>query len=376
MPVEIREIPLGGHLRPFLDVVDGIYQNDPSYVRPLDMLVKDQLSRKNPFFAHAEGALFVAARGRRTVGRITAQVDHAHLDRHRDDAGFFGFIDTVDDPEVCKALLDRAAGWAGARGMKRLRGPYSLNINEEIGCLVEGFDTPPMFMMPHHRPYQGPLIEKAGFPKLKDLYAWRYVVGQVPERAAKAHEDVSRMPEITSRTLNLKDVDREVQLVMDIFNDGWNDNWGAVPLTQKELHKLAQDLRLMLVPELTRIVFLDGEAVAFGIALPNVNEIIQDLHGKLLPLGFAKLLWRLKVVGPHTARLALLGIRKRVRHIRKYAGLSTYMYVEMNRAGERTGIKWGELSWTLEDNGPVNVGIKFMGGKLYKRYRIYEREIG
>jgi hypothetical protein len=375
MSVEIREIPLGGHLRPFLDVVDNIYRDDPSYVRPLDMLLKDQLSRKNPFFAHAEGAIFVAFTGRRCVGRITAQVDHAHLDRHRDDAGFFGFLDTVHDPAVCSALLDRATDWARQRGMKRLRGPYSLSINEEIGCLIEGFDTPPMFMNPHHRFYQGALIEQAGFAKLKDLFCWRYVVGQVPERAAKAHAEVSRMPEITSRTVNLKDVDREVQLIMDIFNDGWVDNWGAVPLTQKELHKLAQDLRLMLVPELTRVVFLDGEAVAFGIALPNLNEVIKDLHGKLFPTGFAKLLWRLKVVGPQTARLILLGIRKRLRHLRKYAGLSTYMYVEMNRAGERTGIKWGELSWTLEDNAPVNVGIKFMGGKVYKKMRIYEREI-
>ena len=375
MSVEIREIPLGGNLRPFLDVVDDIYRDDPNYVRPLDLLLKDQLSRKNPFFAHADGTFFVAVRDGRCVGRVTAQIDRSHLDRHKDDTGFFGFIDTVNDPAVCKGLLDRASAWLRARGMKRSRGPMSLNINEEMGCLVEGFDTPPMFMMPHHRPYQGGLIEQAGLAKVKDLYAWRYTVGRVPERALKAHAEIARLPEIKSRPLNMKDVDREVQTVMDIFNDGWSDHWGMVPMSPRELHKLAADLKLLLTPDLTVVVELDGEPVAFGIAMPNLNEMIRDLNGKVFPLGFAKLIWRLKVEGPKTARLILLGIRKRLRHVRKYAGLSTYMYVEMNRAGERAGIRWGELSWTLEDNGPVNVGIKFMGGKQYKRYRLYEGEI-
>lgn len=376
MAVEIREIPLGGNLRPLLDVVDYIYRDDPNYVRPLDMMIKGTLSRKNPFFAHAEGTAFGAFRNGMCVGRITAQIDRMHLDRHRDDAGFFGFIDTIDDREVCQGLLDSAATWLGGRGMKKIRGPISLGINEEVGCLIEGFDTPPMPYMPHHRPYQGPLIEAAGLAKLKDLYAWKYLVGKIPERAARIHQEVSRMPELSSRPLDLKNVEREIETVIDIFSDGWVDNWSAVAWTPAEVHKLAQDLRLLLVPELTRLVFIDGEPVAFGIAFPNLNEAIADLKGRLLPLGLPKLLWRLKVVGPKTARLALLGIRKRIRHVRKYAGLSTYMYVEMNRGAERTGVKWGELSWTLEDNSPVNVGIKLMGGKVYKKYRLYERAIG
>jgi hypothetical protein len=375
MSLQIREIPLGGELRPFLDVVDTIYQGDRQFVRSLDADLKDRLSKKNPFFTHAEGTAFAAFRNDKCVGRVTAQIDRAHLERYKDDAGFFGFLDTIDDVEVCKALLDRAASWLGQRGMKRIRGPFSLNINEELGCLVEGFDTPPMVMMPHHRPYQGALIEQAGLTKLKDFYAWRYSVGQVPPRALKAHEEVKNLPEVRSRLLSLKDMEREVQIVMDIFNDAWSDNWCAVPLSQAELAKMASDMKLLLNPELTRLVYIDNEPAAFAIALPNINEVIADLGGKLLPLGLPKILWRLKVVGPKTARLALLGIRKKYRHVRKYAGVSTYMYVEMNRAGERAGIQWGELSWTVEDNGPVNVGIKFMGGKIYKRYRVYERTI-
>jgi hypothetical protein len=375
MTADIREIPMGGDLRPFLDVVDYIYRDDPSFVRPLDLDLKDRLSKKNPFFGHAEGTCFAAFRNGRCVGRITAQIDRAHLDRHKDDAGFFGFIDTIDDAEVCKALVDRAAEWLKSRGMKRIRGPLSLNINEELGCLVEGFETPPMVFMPHHRPYQGSLIEKAGLSKLKDFYAWRYTVGDVPNRAKKAHEEIAGLAEVATRKLDPKRIDEEVRLVMDIFDDAWSDNWCSVPFSEAELRKLAADFKLILVPELTRIVSIEGEPAAFAIAIPNLNELIRDFRGKLFPLGLPKLLWRLKVEGPKTARLALLGIRKKFRRVRKYAGLSTYLYVEMNRSGQQTGIKWGELSWTVEDNAPVNVGIKFMGGKIYKKYRVYERTL-
>jgi hypothetical protein len=373
MAVEIREIPLGGDLRPFLGVVEYIYRDDPAFVRPLDLDLKDRLSRKNPFFAHADGTCFVAMRNDKPVGRITAQIDRAHLDRYKDGAGFFGFLDTVDDSEVAGALLETAAQWLKRRGMEKIRGPLSLNINEELGCLIEGFDTPPMILMPHHRPYQGGLIEKAGLPKLKDFYAWRYTVGDVPPRAVRAHDEVAGLPEVRTRTLDVKRIEEEARVVMDIFNDAWSDNWYAVPFSEAELRKFAADMKLLLIPELTRLILIDGEPAAFAIALPNLNEMIADLKGKLFPLGLGKILWRLKVEGPKTARLVLLGIRKKYRHVRKYAGLSTHMYVEMNRAGQKLGLKWGELSWTVEDNAPVNVGIKFMGGKIYKKYRVYER---
>ena len=181
------------------------------------------------------------------------------------------------------------------------------------------------------------------------------------------------MAEVRSRVMEKKHMDEEVRLFTDIFNDAWSDNWCSVPWTEAELRQLAALFKILLVPELTRVVYVEGEPAAFAIALPNLNEMIADMGGKLSPLGVPKLLWRLKVEGPKTARLALLGIRKKLRHVRKYAGLSTYMYVEMNRAAQRLGIKWGELSWTVEDNAAVNVGIKFMGGKVYKKYRVYER---
>jgi hypothetical protein len=374
--VDIRQTPMGGRVDDFLNVVDEIYRGDPNFIRPLDMELKDRLHpKKNPFFDHGEGTIFCAYRNGQCVGRLTAQIDHVHLERFNDGTGFFGFFDTVEDEEVARELLARAETWLRDKGMKAVRGPLSLNINEELGCLVEGFDTPPYLMMPHHRPYQAGLIEKAGYQKLKDVFAWKYTVGEPNARVKKAHAEVAAMPEVTSRTLSLKNLSSDVALFVDIFKDDWSDNWGFLPLTQREVEKTAADFRLLLMPDITRIVSIDGEPAAVAVALPNLNSLIGDLHGKLFPLGLPKLLWRLKVEGPKSARLIVLGIRKKYRHVRKYAGISAFMYAEMNEGGRKLGIREGELGWTLEDNGRVNAGIQLMGAKKYKTYRIFEKSL-
>lgn len=375
MTLEIREVPLGGKLHDFLNVVDYIYRDDPNYVRPLDLDLKARLSRKNPFFEHADGTMFLAYRNGFCVGRISAQICRAHLARHKDDAGFFGFFDTIDNAEVAKALIARASRWLSDRGMKRIRGPLSWNLWEEAGCLVEGFDSPPMLMMPHHRPYQGGLIEAAGLTRVRTLCAWKYEVGNVSRRVRKAHEDVAAMPEVMARPINMRNLEADVRIVMDIFNDGWSDHYGIVPYTAKELDKLAADFKLILRPEITCIVFVNGLPAAFAVAVPNINEAIRDLNGKLLPTGLFKLLYRMKVERPETARLAFLGIKKEFRQNRRYAGLSLYLYARLNDAGYRLGIRWGELSWTDEANSAVAAGIKLMGGVPYKKYAIYEREL-
>ena len=374
--VEIRETPMGANLKDFLDVVDTVYRGDPNYVRALDQDLKDRLNtKKNPFFEHGEGTTFTAYKDGRCVGRITAQLDHGHLDRYKDQTGFFGFLDTVDDPEVAKDLLAAAEKWVKAKGMKKIRGPLSLNINEELGVLVDGFETPPYFLMPHHRPYQSGLIEQAGYAKEKDFYAWKYTVSDLNTRTRKAHGEIAALPELTSRPVSMKDMERDVEIIVDIFNDAWSDNWGFVPATKNEVRKMAQDFKLVLIPDITRIVSIDGEPAAVAVALPNLNELIADLHGKLFPLGLPKLLWRLKVKGPKSGRLFILGIRKKWRHVRKYAGLSSYLYAELNDAGRRIGMTEGELSWTLEDNGAVNAGIRLLGSQIYKRYRLYTKEL-
>ncbi len=375
MAIEIRSTQPGGKLGDFFDVVDTVYADDPCFVRPLDFDMRQRLGPKNPFFGHGEALLFTAYADGRAVGRASASIDNLSLDKFNDDTGFFGFFDTIDDQAVATGLLDAACDWLRRRGMKRVVGPLSLSINEELGTLVEGFDTPPMLYMSHSRPYQGQLIEGAGFAKCKDFFAWRYRIGDLPRRALRGHEQIAALPEVKSRQLDPSHVERDVRLVLDIFEDAWSDNWGAVPFTGAELEKMADDFKMILVPELTCLVTIDGEPAAFSIALPNLNELIADLHGKLLPLGFIKLLWRLKVRGARSARLALLGVRKKYRHVRKYAGLSAFMYVEMHRGAKQKGVEWGELSWTLEDNGAVNAGIRMMGGEVYKRYRVYEKAL-
>ena len=374
--VDIRQIGQRSGIDDFLNVVDYIYRDDPAYVRSLDLELKDRLNpRKNPFFEHGEAAIFCAYSNGFPVGRCTATIDREHLARYKDATGFFGFLDTVDDVDVARALLSRAESWLRGKGMKRIRGPHSLNINEETGCLVDGFDTPPYLMMPHHRPYQAGLIEKCGYAKAKDFFAWKYKVGDLNPRVKRARDEVARLPELTHRRASMKTLEADVEILVDVFNDAWSDNWGFVPLTRSEAKKMASDFRLLMLPEITCICSIDGEPAAVAVALPNLNELVRDFDGKLFPTGLPKLLWRLKVQGPRSARLLLLGIRKKYRQVRKYAALSAFMYGEMNDGGRSIGIREGELGWTLEDNGRVNAGILLMGAKHYKTYRVFEKTL-
>ena len=376
MTVDVRQHRPGEDVDAFVDVTRDIYRRDPNWVQPLDMDIRDRLNpSKNPFFRHAEVTLFTAWKNGRVVGRCSAQVDHEHLATHHDDAGFFGFFDTTDDAEVARALLGEAEKWLRERGMKRMRGPMSFSINEEIGTLVEGFDTPPMIMMPHSTPYQGGLIEAAGLEKAKDILAWRYDVGTPHARADRAWRAIQEMPEVRFRSLSKKNMRADVRLLLDIFNDAWSDNWGFVPATDAEAEKTASDLKLVLDEDLAFFAEIEGRPVGMCVTLPNLNEAIADLDGKLFPTGIFKLLWRLKVKGPKSARLILLGIRKELRGIKRYGGLSHAMYVEVSKRGSKKGIEWGELSWTLEDNRPINLGIKAMGAKVYKKYRVYEKAL-
>ncbi|HEX7665609.1 MAG TPA: hypothetical protein VF407_13880 [Polyangiaceae bacterium] len=374
--IEVKEIAPGGNIKDFLSVVDTIYASDPNYIRPLDMDLTDRMNpKKNPFFEHGEARLFTAYKDGKCVGRISASIDHEHLARYKDDTGFFGFFDTIDDDDVAKALLNAAERWLVGKKMKRVRGPMSLSINEEVGTLIEGFDTPPMLLMGHNRPYQGGLVEKQGYAKVKDFYAWRYTVGELNTRTKKAHTEISALPEIKTRMLDPKNVERDVNIVTEIFNDAWSENWGFVPLTKLEVKKMAQDFKLILDPAITRIVDIDGEPAAVAVGLPNLNELVRDMGGSLFPFGLPKLLWRLKVTGAKSGRLVILGIRKKYRHVRKYGALSAYLFAEMNDSGKQRGYEWGELGWTLDDNGAVNAGIRAMGAKKYKTYRAYEKEL-
>ncbi|MEO0326090.1 MAG: hypothetical protein AAF447_24285, partial [Myxococcota bacterium] len=347
------------------------------WVQPLDREQKDRLTPgANPFWEHGEGRLFTAWRGGVPVGRVSAQIDHNHLRRYDDGAGFFGFFDTVDDAGVAQALLARAEGWLRARGMTACRGPFSLNINEEVGCLVEGSDTPPMVLMGHHAPWQGGLLETAGYAKVKDLYYYLYdVPEELPPRAQRAHDAVQKLPEVRFRSLDKRKMRSEVTTFLEIFNDAWQDNWGFVPATDSEAAQMASDFGLLADPELAFFAEVEGEPVAFVIVLPNLNEAIAGLRGKLFPFGWAKLLGRLKIGSPTTGRLIMLGIKQKMRGKKRYGALSTALYAEVSRRGRKVGIEQAALGWTLEDNQAINLGIRAMKAKRYKTYRIYEKAL-
>jgi len=376
MSIEIREHRPGRDIKDFVRFHHTLYANDPAWVAPLDMELMDRLSPgKNPFFEHAEVALFSAWKDGRMLGRISAQIDHEHLKLHDDGAAFFGFFDTVDDPEVAKALLARAEAWATERGMKVLRGPFSLSINEASGTLIEGFEHPPVVMMPHALPHQAGLAEQAGYDKAKDLFCWRYDVQKIPPRATRAWEAVDALPEVRFRSVDRSNMLSELEILLEIFNDAWSENWGFVPSTPAEVRKAAADMKLLIDPDLAFFAEIDGRPMGICVCLPNLNEATRDIHGKLFPFGFAKMLWRLKVKGPKSARLMLLGLRKELRGVKRYGALSTAMYVELTRRGVPKGYEWAELSWTLEDNRPINLGIRAMGGEIYKKYRIFEKAL-
>lgn len=376
MTVEVRHHAPGEDVAVFMRAGRVVFEGDPAWIPPLDFELRERLTPgKNPIFEHMDVMLFTAWKDGRLVGRCSAQVDHQHQKKHADDIGFFGYFDTIDDEEVSSALLDAAAHWLRQRGMKRMRGPISLSMHEEIGLLIDGFEHPPMVMTPHSRPYQQRLAEAYGLEKERDWYAWWYEAGDIPKRALKAWEQVHALPEVTVRTLRKRELDDEIRLVLDIFNDAWSDNWGAVPMTAAEVNKAASDLKLVLTEDLAIMVEIDGEPAGMCVTFPNLNEAIRDLNGKLLPFGWAKLLWRVKVKHPDTARLFLLGVRKKYRGIKRYGGLPLALCVEIIKRGTAAGYWHGELSQTLEDNTPVNIMIKLMGGKVYKTYRIYEKAL-
>jgi len=377
MSVEIKQHQPGKDLKDFIQVAFEVYRDDPAWVPPLHMEITDRLTpEKNPFFEHAEVALFTAWKDGKAVGRISAQIDHEHLRIHEDNAGFFGFFDTVDDQEVASALLAAAEDWLASRGMTVMRGPFSLSINEETGLLVEGFDSPPTIMSPHHRSYQGALAEAAGLQKVKDCYGWKHQVVPAPARAQRAWEAITSLPEVRFRSVNPRNLKKEVRDILDVFNDAWQHNWGFVPATDAEAKKMAADLQLILDKELSFFAEIDGQPVAICVCLPNLNEVIFDFGGKLNPVTVGKLIWRLKIRGPKSARLMLLGIRTDLRGKKRYAPLAMAVIAELVRRGLKQGYEWAELGWTLDDNRLINAAIRSMGATIYKRYRLFEKPIG
>ena len=378
MSIEIRQHVPGKDTGAFIEAAFEVFRGDKAWIAPLHMMVKERLDpKKDPCHEHIEVALFTAWKDGKLVGRVSASVDRGWLDLWKDSTGHFGYFDTIDDEEVARALLDRAEQWLLAKGMKRINGPMSLSANQEIGLLVSGFEHPPVLDMGHSRDYQGALAEKCGYTKEKDLFAWRYEsTGQFNARSLNAWTAITALPEVRLRSVEISNLRDELGVIMDIYNENWAGKWGYVPLGAKELDKLASDMSLVLDPSIAFIAEIDGKPAGMCIAVPNLNEAISDMGGSLFPFNWAKLLWRTKVRNPQSSRLILLGVRHQVRkNMKRYGGLSAAMYVEVAKRGFAKGYKWGELGWTREDDAPINLGIRSMGAKIYKTYRVYEKSL-
>jgi len=365
-------------LKAFIALPKRLYAGHKGYVAHLNMERGEAFSpKKNPLFQHAEVLFFLARRGDRVVGRISAQIDRAHLERYADSTGLFGCLAAEDDPEVFSALFAAAEGWLRAKGMIRAMGPFSLSVNEEVGLLIDGFDSRSVLMSPYDPPYAGGRVDGCGYRKIKDLFSYDYDVQNAPEtigRKLMARAGIAERVKV--RTVDMKNFDAEVRTLVGIFNDAWSDNWGFVPFTQAEVDHAAKALRPVIVPELAVFVDVDDETVAFIVALANINEAIRDFDGRLDPVNLAKLLWRLKVSGTKTTRVPLMGVKKKFRnHPLLGAGLAMMVIDKLRENGKRIGKTHAELGWILEDNKATNNIIRSVGGVHYKTHRLYEKAL-
>ncbi|MCX7367285.1 MAG: dATP pyrophosphohydrolase [Alphaproteobacteria bacterium] len=377
--ITISPVDSKADMSAFIALPNRLFAGHKGYVPPLNMEREEAFSpKKNPLFEHVEARFFLARRGDRVVGRISAQIDSAYLDRYGDRTGHFGCLVAEDDPAIFTALFATAEKWLRDKGMVRATGPFNLSINEEVGLLVMGFDSRSVIMVPYDPPYAGARVEACGYAKIKDVFSYDYDVQNAPETiGAKLMARAGMAGRVKVRTLDTKVFDAEVRTLVNIFNDAWSDNWGYVPFTQREIDHAAKALRPVIVPELAVFVDVDDETVAFIMALTNLNEAIQDFGGRLWPWNLVKLLTRLKVTGVASTRVPLMGVKKKYRnHPLMGAGLAMMAIDRLRSNGKRIGKKTAELGWILEDNKPTNNIIRSVGGVHYKTHRIYEKALG
>lgn len=356
----------------FIEMPWSLYAADPCWVPPLIIERKWHLSDKNPYFEHAEFQAWIAWRGDRIVGRISAQVDQLHLQRYKDATGFFGFLEAENNAETFRTLFEVAEEWLRQKGMKRIRGPFNLSINDECGLLVDGFDTPPVIMLGHALSYYGLRVEEQGYAKVQDLLAYRVDPDITPPR----HLDT--LAERVAGSVKLRPMRRDrfsedLEIIRNIFEDAWSENWGFIPFTSREFAELGKNLKLLVDSESVRIAEVDGSPAAMIVMFPNINELIKDLNGRLFPFGWLKLLWRLKVTGAKSARVPLMGVRRRYQRSRLGATLALMMVSSISTEAIKKGYKEIDLSWILEDNHRMCKMTELNGGVLYKRFRIYQK---
>lgn len=358
----------------FIRLPWSFYKDDPLWVPPLLLERRMHLSPKNPYFEHATCCFWIAFRDGKPVGRISAQIDQLHIERYQDATGFWGMLEAEDNVATFQGLLNTAESWLRAQEIKRVLGPFNLSINQECGLLIDGFDTPPSMMMGHAPPYYAERIGQCGYSKEKDLLA--YLSDGDAEPSATRKMIVRRTQNrIQTRTLKKSQFNKDLDIIFNIFNDAWAKNWGFIPFTKKEFSHLAKDLKLLIKEEFVSIAYLDDIPAAFIIMLPNLNEVIQDLNGALFPVGWLKMLWRLKVKSPQSGRILLMGVLSKYHESLLGAALAYRVIDDIQQAAIKYGIKKIELSWILENNAGMRNIIKDCSAREYKTYRIYSKEL-
>jgi hypothetical protein len=376
--VSVRPLDGKRGKKDWLAIPFTVYADDRNWIAPLNLLEAQRISRTHaPFFTFGEAQFYIAYRGGKPVGRISAQINRLHLDTHRDSTGHFGFFDCTDDWEAASALVETAAAWLKSHGLARMAGPFSLSINEECGCLVSGFDSPPAMLMPHGAPWLGSLLEKAGMTKMMDLFAFRTKPREVPPRVAQlAARAAQRFGNISLRPFDMRRYRAEINLLVDIYNDAWSESWGFVPLSSAEIDALAAELRPFFRNEYGRFLMIDGTEVGFAVGLPDLNGIIAQFRGKILPFNWAKLIWRLKRETCRSARIPFLGVRRAWQTSPLGSSLVVLLVRDLIvQAAARYDLDWAEYSWVRENDPRMMALGEAIAGAPVKTYRIYEKAV-
>jgi GNAT superfamily N-acetyltransferase len=377
MTIEIVPVTDKAMLRRFIRIPFAVHEHDSAWVPPLLMEREQAFSPKdNEFLRRAEVRFWLARRDGRDVGRISAQIDPLAQQGSDGRIGHFGCLSVQDDPEAFAALLDTAEDFLKSRGVRQTLGPFSLSINEETGLLVDGFTTPPMLLMGHDPAYAAARLEALGYQKQRDVYAYLLDMEAPLSRSARGMLERPLPASVKMRRLDFSDYANEIRRIVDIYNDAWSGNWGFVPLTEPETDEMAKRMRMLLDERLVWFAEADGQAVAFIVVLPNLNEAVRDLDGRLFPFGWAKLLWRLKLRRLRSARVPLMGVRRSLSGTLIGSALPLQLIGSVLPANAAFGFRWIELSWILEDNLPMRRILERLGAHAYKTYRVYGKVLG
>jgi len=369
MSIEITQVKETA-LNEFVNVAYILNKNNKFWVPELKKSVKQLLHLSHPFWKNAKRKLFIAHRNGKPQGAIAAIINHAHNKYHNEKCGFFGFFETVDDKEVSSKLLTSACNYLKEEGMSFVRGPMNPSTNYTCGMLISSFDAYPQIMMPYNADYYNQHVTDFGFTKVKDLYAFiRFSTIPISERIEKIIGRVLKNIDVSVRNINLGNLPEEMQTVREIYNQAWSQNWGFVPIATEEMADTAKNIKPILNPKVTCVLEVGGKPAAFGIIVPDVNTALKKINGKITVFNFLPFLMNMRKISQ--GRLLLLGVREQYRN----KGLELLMIKQLILSIRKLGWSYGEISWILEDNDKIISIIKEYGGRLYKKYRIYEKKL-